>query len=245
MEGRFDLAYELRESGYRGQRELQVLWVDARAIEMPGAEPPPTAPTIQVLDHRGHPEPRKLLARLRAEEDVLVWSEAGEKAAVGGRDRNELEQSKTLVIWTIPPGPVELQAALEQASPELVHLVGVDPGMDHPERFLKRLAGLVKHALSAEGGLVSLSTLAAATAQREATVWAGLAWLEARGQIEVIAEEGDEIRLARASQGVGDRPETGARLRALLQETAAYRAYFLRASAETIVFITHLPPSTE
>ena len=238
VEGRFDLAYELRGSDYRGQRELQVLWVDARSIEMPGAEPPPTAPTIQVVDHRQHPEPGKLLARIRAEEEAQVWSEAGDKATVGGRDRNELGQSKTLVIWTVPPGPVELQAALQQASPELVHLVGVDPGMDHPERFLRRLAGLVKHALSAEAGLASLSTLAAATAQREATVRAGLAWLEARGHLELLAENGDEIQLARVSQGaqgVQEALRTAARMSALLEETAAYRAYFLRTRAETLV----------
>ena len=234
-EGRFDLAYLLRGSDYRGQRDVQVLWVDARTNEMPTAVPPSAARVLEVVDHRHAPNLGKLLERIRAEGDVQVWCEAKDRAELGGEDRNELGRSKTLAIWTLPPGPVEMQAALERVSPQVVHLLGVDPGLDNPKSFLKRLAGLVKHALSAEAGQVTLSTLAAATAQREATVRAGLAWLEARGHLKVLAGEGDEIHLVRGAQGPQDLPQTAARLRALLEETAAYRAYFLRAPAETLV----------
>ena len=101
---------------------------------------------------------------------MQIWSEAGARAAVAGRDRYELEPAGALVVWTVPPGPGELQAALDMVSPETVYLFGIDPDMDRFEQFLRRLAGLAKRALSADRGRARISTLAAATAQREATV---------------------------------------------------------------------------
>jgi len=235
-EGRFDLAYVVRASDYRGLRDVQVEWVDARAIEEPGVTLRPERPAIEVVDYRQEPNPRKLLERLRAEEDVQVWSEAEAKAEVGGQDRYELSPSDTLVVWTTPSGPAELRAALEKVSPTTVYLFGIDPGLGYPEAFLKRLAGVTRHALSSNEGRVSISTLAAATAHREATVQAGIAWLVARGHLVVLEENGDELHLAAGSQAVSaNLPTATARLRALLEETAAYRAHFARADKETLL----------
>ena len=235
-QGRFDLAYVVRASDYRGQRDVQVEWVDARAIEAHAAVLRPAPPAIQVVDYRRESSPREILEKLRAQQDVQVWSEAETRAEVAGRDRYELGPSKALVIWTTPPGPAELQAVLEKVSAETVYLFGVDPGLDRPEEFLKRLAGLTRHALNSNQGQANVSTLAAATAQREATVRAGLAWLGARGHVVVLGEDGDEVHLAAGSQTASaDLPQIAARLRALLAETAAYRAHFARAGRETLI----------
>ena len=236
-EGRFDLAYVVRASDYRGQRAVQVEWVDARPIEPPAVPLRPAPPTVQVVDHRGAPDPRSLLERLRGREDVQVWSEAGARAEVSGRDRYELGPSRALVIWTTPPGARELRAALERVSPETVHLFGIEPGLDRPERFLRQLAGLAKQALSSSAGRISLSMLAAATAQRESTVRAGLDWLVARGHVVALGEEGDQVHLAAGSQATSDDlPRIAAGLRAMLEETAAYRAHFARADPETLIW---------
>jgi single-stranded-DNA-specific exonuclease len=235
-QGRFDLAYVLRASDYRGQRDVQVEWVDARPIEAPAAVLRPAPPAIRVVDYRQESSPRRILEKLRAQQDVQVWSEAETRAEVAGRDRYELGPSKALVLWTTPPGPAELQAVLEKVSPETVYLFGVDPGLDHPEEFLKRLAGLTRYVLNSNQGQANVSTLAAATAQREATVRAGLAWLVARGHLVVLGEDGDEVHLAAGSQTASaDLPQIAARLRALLAETAAYRAHFTRADRETLI----------
>ena len=240
-QGRFDLAYAVRASDYRGQRDVQVVWVDARPIDVPTVVLRPEPPAVTVVDYRQAPSPRRLLERLRAQEDVQVWSEAGAKSKVVGQYRYELSPSKALVIWTAPPGPGELQAVLDKVSPETVYLFGIDPGLDHPEKFLKRLAGLIKRVLNstnADESRANVSTLAAATAQREATVRAGLAWLAARGHIVVLDEDedSDEVRLAVGSQTVGaDLSRIAAQLRALLEETAAYRAHFARADKETLI----------
>ncbi len=248
-QGRFDLAYVVRASDYRGQRDVQVEWVDARQIEAhrPKGFLETLQVSIEIADHRREPNPRKALERLWGQGDVQVWSEAEARAGIGGQGRYELKPSKVLIIWTTPPGPTELRTALEKVSPATVHLFGIDPGLDRPETFLKRLAGLTRHALSSNQGRVNISTLAAATAQRETTVRLGIAWLAARGHLVVLDldEEGDEMQLAEGNH-VGGKPRFGkavtahlpriaAQLRALLEETAAYRAHFGRAEKETLI----------
>lgn len=158
------------------------------------------------------------------------------RAEIAGRDRYELGASEFLIIWTTPPGPAELQAALEKVSPKTVYLFGIDPGLDRLDEFLKRLAGLTRRALNADQGQVRLSTLAAATAQREATVRTGLDWLAAQGYLVVLNEEENEIRLAAGDQTVSaDLPKLTAQLKALLEETKAYRAHFARANGGTLI----------
>ncbi len=249
-QGRFDLAYVVRASDYRGQRDVQVEWVDARdrpqipSLKSQLRTPAPPS-TIHIVDYRQEADRRGVLERLRAQGDVQVWGEAEARAGGAGQYRYELGPSKELVIWTTPPGPGELRVVLEKVSPETIYLFGVDPGLDQPDKFLKRLAGLAKRALNSDQGRVNVLTLAAATAQREATVWAGLAWLEASGHLAVLGEDGDvgarlahahEVYLAAGSQTVSaDRPRLTARLRALLEETAAYRAHFVRANKETLL----------
>jgi len=235
-EGRFDLAYTVRASDYRGQRDVQVEWVDARVIEKPPVILRPAAPAVEVADHRRELRPRKVLEQLQAREEVQVWAEADAKAKVEGRDRRELAATKTLVVWTVPPGPAEWQDALAKATPEKVILFGIDPGLDDLEPFLKRLAGLTKHALKTDEGRVSISTLAAATAQRESTVWAGLAWLTARGHLAVTSASDDEVQLtAGTGKTSPDLPRVVARLKALLAETRAYRTHFVRVEGEALV----------
>jgi len=237
-EGRFDLAYVVRASDYRGQRDVQVEWVDARPIEGPRPEgfPKTLRVSVEIVDYRREPSPLKVLERLRAREEAQVWAEAEARAEIAGQDRYELQPSKALIIWTTPPGPAELQAVLDKVSPTTVYLFGIDPGLDHPETFLKRLAGLTRYALSSRQGRANVSTLAATTAQREATVRQGLAWLAARGHLVVLSEEGDEIQLAEGSHAVSaDLPQIAAQLKALLEETAAYRAHFARAEKESLI----------
>lgn len=143
-----------------------------------------------------------------------------------------------MVIWTIPPGPAELRAALAQIRPQRVCLFAQDPGADRPDAFLRRLAGLAKHALAAKEGRASLDALAAAAAQRRIAVELGLAWLAGQGHIHVSAPAGDEILLA-AGDGM-PQPPAGRRaaekqLTLALVETAAYRAFYREAEAAALV----------
>lgn len=157
---------------------------------------------------------------------------------MAGYDRLNLPRTGTLVIWTAPPGPAELRAALARAAPARVCLFGRDPGTDAAEAFLRRLAGLVKHALNARAGRASVAALAAATAQREAPVRLGLAWLAGRGYVRIVEETNGEVQLAAGDGFVASEAEIKAleaRLAAALAETAAYRAYFREADAVVLV----------
>lgn len=235
--GVFDLAYVARASSFRGMRELEVALVAWRPS--PGVEVGVgVRPAVEVLDYRQVGEPRKLLAALTAESDVVVWREGAIAAEIEGYDRRHLPRGSTLVIWTIPPGLSELRGALARVQPTRVYLFADDPGTDRPEAFLHRLAGVVKHVLRNRGGHALLDELAAATAQRRVAVEAGLAWLAGRGHIVIEAQTDEEVKLT---------PETGAerasveqraltvRLEAALAETAAYRAYYRAADPAVLL----------
>ncbi len=233
-QGPFDLAYAVRASDYRGRRDIQVEWIAGRPIEEAVTVPRREGPVIEVVDHREERDRETVLHRLQADERVMVWREG--EADVEGRDRYTLEPSETLVIWTTPPGAPELRAALTRVWPQTVHLFGVDPGLDHPRGFLTHLARLVRRAITTAGGHVELSALAAGTAQCEETVRAGLEWLERRGDIVVLEQRDTHMRLAPGEQGPGrDLSDVAARLTSLLEETAAYRTFFARADAETLI----------
>jgi single-stranded-DNA-specific exonuclease len=235
-EGRFDLAYTLRSSNYRGQREVQVEWLEARPVEELEPLIEVWQTPAEILDYRREANPLALLETLRQQPGLQLWCEAGDKNRLGGVDRNELLPAPLLAIWSIPPGPTELHSALQITRPEVVVLFAVDPEMDHIDAFVRRLAGLVKHNLRSSQGWVSLPSLAAATAHRLATVRLGLDWLQARGHIRIVSSDEDTSLL---EQGDGiSQPgitEIAARLTAMLGETAAFRKYYTRADKDALL----------
>lgn len=233
-EGRFDLAYTARASTWRGQRQVQIEWVDARPV--PGAPIVVQAAWPAIVDHRRALQPLAVLSQMRSQPGAQVWAEGEAGRELAGQDRSELAPADTLLIWTIPPGRSELQTVLNQVKPKEIILFADDPGMDQLDAFLARLAGLVKRALHTEAGQVSVARLAAATAQRAAAVRLGLRWLAARGHIRIEAEEGDALRLAASAEpSSADLPAVTAQLRALLAETAAFRRYFAQADADVLL----------
>jgi single-stranded-DNA-specific exonuclease len=235
-EGVFGLAYTARTSAYRGSRALQIEWVDARAR----AETLPVLvdvhPVVEVVDYRGQPHLKIHLRQLMSEGELQVWREGEAIGKLEGCDRTSLQPCERLAIWTSPPGPAELRAALERVTPQVVYLFGIPPETDQPQAFLQRLAGLVKYAIARKGGEISPPALAAATAQREVSVRAGLAWLETRGHIRMLERRGDQVVVSAGEGGPGKAQDGAtAQLKALLEETSAYRAYFLRANPERLI----------
>jgi single-stranded-DNA-specific exonuclease len=232
-EGRFDLAFNLRASSYRGERQVQIEWIDARSS--PSAEPVDVRPQRRVIDLRRQAQPLAFLKELAAGQELQVWAEAEAVPAlqvhgIQAADRHSLQPGEGLIVWTSPPGPREWAAVLEQVSPEIVYIFSLDPETGKVQPFLRRLAGLVKYSIKDKGGQVSLSRLASACAQPEAAVRVGLKWLEQRGAIHILEVSGDERLLAAGSGSGSPRAETAALLEAILDESAAYREYF--ASAE-------------
>jgi len=106
--GRFDLALSARTSDFRGVTSVQVEWLDAREQE-PLAVPIRAAPAITICDYRGLSNPRSALNELLAGGGVQIWAEAEAASRLPARNRLDLEPGPRLAIWTLPPGPRELQ----------------------------------------------------------------------------------------------------------------------------------------
>ena len=239
-EGRFDLALTLRASDFRGVAEVQVEWLDARQREADVARVATAAPAIRIHDYRTVSNPEAVLRGLvdqAGEAGTQVWAEGDTPPGLEVRSRRQLAPGPVLILWTLPPGPRELQAALARVRPEEVILFAHDPGLDQPATFLKRLAGLVKFALQAREGQVDLESAALVTSQRAIAVQAGLEWLAAQGQVSVV-ERGDDVWRLAAGTGPPDpqaAAEARAHLDALLAETAAYRSYVQSAPASALI----------
>ena len=240
---RFDLACTLRASNFRGQRELQVGWVDFRGI--PEDVVQLAAREVQVADHRADPHPRALLESLRSQDGLLIWAEGEAKGILAGQDRLDLlsthqdpQHPPRLAIWTAPPGRGELQAVLDALKPREVILFAREPETADPQGFLSRLAGLVKFTIKAGRDApipADLARLAAATAQRETAVRIGLKWLAARGHLRLEqAPEGGLLLAPGSGKESGDAVALQAEIKTLLDETAAYRRFFRSAEVKML-----------
>ena len=232
-EGPFDLAYTVRANTYRGTRRVQIEWIEARPSRTPTIHiPTPILP--KVIDLRDDANPAAQIEALRLSGgDLLLWNENGNGPA--GVRRQALQPAATFVVWSAPPSAQLWRTAMLTVKPTLVVLVGERPSWEEASAFLRRLAGLARYALAHYNGEVHLTSLAAATAQREATVAAGLRHLEARGffmleEVEsgFILHRGN-IRNDEAARWWYDR------LRTQLEESRAYRNHFLRAPAEQLL----------
>lgn len=232
-QGTFDLAYTVRASQWQGEARVQLTLIAFRQT----AEAPVEVRRrpIEVVDCRADADPHRRLASLPA--GTLIWAEGADREQVQGLDRYELTPAPALAIWTPPPGPEVLGAAIEKVAPQTVYLFAPPGGDEATEAFMAHLAGLVKFALNQRGGRVNYAALAAATAQREVVVRKGLTWMVERGKVRVLGEEGKSLILAAGGE-VND-PAGAAQLwveiQSLLAETRAYREYFRKAPAESLL----------
>ena len=229
-EGAFNLACTVRANDFRGQRELQVVWEDAREVQKATPAVVRERPEFEIVDYRREPRPLTLLTPMLTIDGIQIWREGSSAVDISGGGRNELTASLDLVIWTLPPGPDVLHEVLEVVSPERVFIFSNMPSIDQVEPFLKCVAGAVKYALKHDSGRVAVSRLATLVANRESSVWLAIAWLEARGHVTIVDEGEDIITLKAGGEKHLEQAESiRAQLCALLEEVAAYRVYFLRA----------------
>ena len=226
--GRFDLAYTLRTSSYKGEREALVEWLDYRPLSGAATDVQSAEPVYELLDYRGSSEPVAALARAREEYPAaLVWSEVVK--VDGAVDRLRLLAQETLVVWTIPPTAEVWSAALATVNPSQLILFGLRPPTENVTNVLERLAALVKYAINHRAGMVGLEVLAAAMGERERNVQVGLQVLRALGKLDYQLGATGEYQLEMADAAPSDHLETlQKRLGLLLRETRAYRNFWLK-----------------
>jgi single-stranded-DNA-specific exonuclease len=237
---KFDIAYTLRASSFRGQKQVALQFQEVRITEKAPIELRSTRSEIK--DFRS--ESASLLVNLQAQSPALqIWAEGVEKSK--GKPRFELREAEELAIYTSPPSPTDLRAILDIVKPKKIYIFAVPPnpqpsantpGMT--DDFLTRLAGMMKYAINNKGGKVSIQELASITAQRERAVRIGLEWLAAGGHVAIRGEPGaDVVHISTGKGGANQyvQKELYIAVKGILEETAAYRQYFARASLESIM----------
>ena len=224
---KFDIAYSLRASSFRGQKQVALQFEEFRLIEEQTIELKPEK--IDILDYRLQPQKFESLSA-----DILVWAEGVDRAK--GHSRFNLKPADEFAIYTTPPSPAELRSALDIVKPNKIHVLSVAPKPEKPDEFLARLAGMTKYAINNKGGKVSIKELASATAQRESVIRIGLEWLAAGGHVAVTGEE-DAVLLSAGSGEANQytQKELFIAIRGILEETAAYREYFSHAALDSIL----------
>ncbi|PWH18797.1 MAG: single-stranded-DNA-specific exonuclease RecJ [Anaerolineae bacterium] len=234
-EGKFDLAYRLRGRSYNGERHLQLEWVDFRLCPQ-ATLALTTAEALILEDYRQDDNPHQRLQALRAEGDLLLWAEAAERAALQGKDRNELDSHPHLVIWTIPPSASELRRALQRVRPQRITFFAIDPQTDTLDRFLERLRGLLKVVAIRQHGQTTWAWLAAATCHRVAAVRLGVQVLAEQGLIEILAADDQGFTFQPCLAKPSASPTTNLLVELLrqLEESRAFRRYYATCSLETL-----------
>jgi hypothetical protein len=211
------VAFTVRGSSYRGQRQVTAQFQEFRVVE----EKP-----IEVRESRLEIRDLRLQSSLlNLQPSTLIWAEGHDRAA--GVTRLELRQSDELTIYTTPPSPAELRNALEIVKPKIVYVFANPPIEQRPDEFLMYLAGLCKYVVNQRGGKTTVNELAAASAARESAIRVGLEWLAAGGQLSVEVDE-DDVTLSKEAQEKNPylQAELFVALRGILNETVAYRKFF-------------------
>ncbi|HNH06145.1 MAG TPA: single-stranded-DNA-specific exonuclease RecJ [Anaerolineales bacterium] len=222
-DNKFDIAYSLRASTFRGQKQVTLQFEEFRVVEEKPIEARKTK--VEIRDMRL----QSFLLNLQP--STLIWAEGADRAV--GTPRFELRPADEFSIYTTPASPADLRKALGIVKPKIVYVFAIPPAEEKPEEFLTHLAGLCKFTLNQRRGKVTVRELAAAMATRESAIQIGLEWMSAGGQLSVAFDE-DQITLSAEKQEKNPylQAELFVALKGILNETAAYRKYF--ASAEDL-----------
>jgi single-stranded-DNA-specific exonuclease len=228
---KFDIAYSVRASTFRGAKQITLQFEEFRIVEEAPIELQKR--WLEIIDYRL--EVQKIDELDNA---MMIWAEGIDKAK--GKSRFELYPADEFAIYTTPPSPAELRAALEMVRPKKVFLFGVSPIEERPDEFLSRLASMAKYAINQKNGKVTVQQLAAATGHREGAIRLGLEWLAAGGHVSIQRDAAQEAVLL--SPGNGElnqylQRELYVAVKGILEETAAYRAHFQRADAQSLIVL--------
>ena len=137
--GIFDLAYTISISAFRGEPDLQIEYSDYRLVD--GGMPEEDTQGLTIIDHRKEKDPKKVLEKIRAQEEHIIWAEAEDKKKVNGLSRLELVKADVLVIWNVPPSYSILKQIINIVRPKKIYVFGINPDMDNLKSFIKRLWG--------------------------------------------------------------------------------------------------------
>lgn len=255
--GPIDLVYTLNVNEYKGERSLQLMYVDSRpaqASEVTAARE--VRPPLRVVDLRKAENAAMLQVALQnalgaglpAAERAAWYAEgvrldplpAGVSYAPRWQLASDQGRKPALVLWSIPPSPDLLRWLVDAVRPEEIYVCGRYTADDAMSAVLRAVAGMCKYVLNgaqqvAAGQpvfLLDINRAAAKLGTTEAVLRQALLWLEARGDIYLIEwQAGDTVRIA-AGDGQArrdDMRQIEGEIEEMLAEVRAWRRYFQRA----------------
>ena len=176
-----------------------------------------------------------ILKRIAHDTRTQLWMEGPKLSEpFHGKTRLELSRSDSLAILFSPSDHQSIKNVLDHVRPKKLFLFNISSPSDKLDIFLKALGGMVKNCINQKQGSGKILKFAARLGQREETIRAGLNWLEARGEIEIILKGVDFNLLIGDGIIEKDIENKTTILKELLNETSAYRSYYLRMDANNL-----------
>ncbi len=224
------VTYNLNMNRWQGRENLQLEILQLAEPDAVLAEQPLA---LELADLRNWQAMGRELPEFHSA--AWYWEGGAGRPALPGKDRYTLPRAETLVMLSLPPGIRVWQEALAlTGAGKVVLAYGQKEGMSLRD-FLQQLAGLIKHAVSRQGGVVDIKYLAVATGQLEITAAAGLSALRDRGLINFEYMDRERIAVSKGEGKQGQDSEAAElRLKSLLAETRAFQRYLLTAPSEAL-----------
>ncbi len=231
-DGLIDLAFLMRQSNYRGNIDLQFVYVDARPVAPRPVVDLRETP-LNIIDVRQHTSIESILLTVPDPDDTLVWEEGLQREHPHSRNRTQVIKCKHLVIWTIPPSDALVQQIRKACEPETIYIGGRIPLPGTPEQLLSAILSIVKYSLAHDDFNDFFTRSAAKLATTETAVVRGLELLTALRKIparhlSALIEKGLLPDNARDLDGARADFETA------VSEVTSYRKFYARASAPAI-----------
>ena len=237
-----DIVYTLNINEYRGERTLQLMYVDARRAAPPsvGAPAQLEGPAQRIVyDMRGATVD---LAQLPSPAAATWYAEGGRLennapgVAYAPRTAITPAPDRPLVLWSAPPSPELLRWLVATSAAPAIYLVAQPAHDDGWHAVLRQVAAMCKYALSRDGA-IDVGRMAARLGVTEAVIRHSLLWQEASGLIQVLEWLDGDRALITAGSGAADAARVimlQDELEALLAEVRAYRQFVRRARVESL-----------
>lgn len=233
-EGRFDIAYSLDLTTYKGNLQVQATLKHFRSSA--NASVLITSKSkFDFLDLRKTTRPEKELSKFTSTLDSIIWAELNTPDGVETFPRSELHKSKRLIIWTTPPSPTVFKQALDRVQPAKVIFLAVDPEVNSLRKFIVKLHGLLKFQLESNASSFDIQKAAQSIAVTPALIQVGLEWIHLHGDYDLSNFSSNSEILPGLRENLAGFQQIDRKLKFLLREVAAYRSYFNTAQLETLL----------
>ncbi len=231
--GKFDLAYQLSLSNYRGELELTLTWVDAKSEQKIDE----TKIKRELIDFRLSNNPLQELDRILAmNPDVEIWSQRIQTEIDGKFCVESLKNSQSLVLWTVPASNKLMIEIIEKVKPLRIYFFSNSEVPNSLDSFIKILIGIIKYSYSHKEQNLNILSLESRIGLSQNLLGAAFKWIDAKGLFEIIFSEEGNIQINPGdSTQKNNLPLASNHLEAAWKEYDAWRWFYLNDDIEKIV----------